>query len=83
MDGPPLHDALTIIYVSRPEIFACKRYRVDIELHGTHCAGETVVDVWNYRSCDDSWGANGKNCIIAEYVDVRLHIAYCNSGSLM
>ena len=71
VDGPPLHDALTIAYVARPELFTCRRYRVDIELSGTHTAGETVVDVWNYRKCDDSWGPDGKNCMVAEKLDVR------------
>ncbi|KAJ8455456.1 hypothetical protein ONZ51_g12453 [Trametes cubensis] len=71
MDGPPLHDALTIAYVAMPELFTCRRYRVDVELSGEYTAGETVVDVWNYRACDDSWGRNGKNCLVAESVDVE------------
>jgi uridine nucleosidase len=69
-DGPPLHDALTIAYVAHPEMFTCRRYRVDVELQGLHTSGETVVDVWGYRSCDDTWGVGGKNCIVAEAVDV-------------
>ena len=72
MHGPPLHDALTIAYVSNPEMFKCKRYRVDVELSGAHTAGETVVDIWNYRSCDDSWGRDGKNCMVAESLDVSI-----------
>lgn len=68
--GPPLHDALTIAYIVHPELFRCKRYHVDVELSGTHTAGATVVDVWNYRNCDDSWGPQGKNCLVAEDVDV-------------
>ena len=70
MLGPPVHDALTIAYLSRPELFVCKRYHVDIELHGTHTAGETVVDVWNYKVCDDTWGKDGKNCLVAQSMDV-------------
>ncbi|OBZ70509.1 Inosine-uridine-preferring nucleoside hydrolase [Grifola frondosa] len=70
-DGPPLHDALTIAYVSQPELFRCKRYRVDVELSGTHTAGETVVDVWEYRCCDDSWGPLGKNCLVAEALNIK------------
>ncbi|KAG1763147.1 Inosine/uridine-preferring nucleoside hydrolase domain-containing protein [Suillus occidentalis] len=68
--GPPLHDALAIAYVSHPELFGAQRFRVDVELHGKHTAGETVVDVWNYRQCDDSWGSNGKNCVVAQSVQV-------------
>ncbi|KAI0920958.1 hypothetical protein AcV5_001296 [Taiwanofungus camphoratus] len=70
VDGPPLHDALTIAYVSQPAIFTCKRYRVDVELSGTHTCGETVVDMWNYQSSDDSWGRLGKNCLVAEALNV-------------
>jgi len=70
-DGPPLHDALTIAYVSRPDLFKSVRHRVDVELTGTHSLGETVVDVWNYRSCDETWGPEGKNCLVAQSVDVN------------
>ncbi|KZT24584.1 nucleoside hydrolase [Neolentinus lepideus HHB14362 ss-1] len=70
LDGPPLHDALTIAYVCQPDMFSCKRYRVDIELSGAHTSGETVVDIWGYRSCDDSWGAYGKNCLVAQSLEV-------------
>jgi len=68
--GPPLHDALTIAYAVHPKMFCCRRFRVDVELSGTHTTGETVVDMWNYRGCDDSWGSSGKNCIVAESLDV-------------
>lgn len=73
VDGPPIHDALTIAYLARPEIFRVTRYRVDVELAGTHTVGETVVDVWNYRGLgedEDSWGPDGKNCLVAESADV-------------
>lgn len=69
-DGPPLHDALTVAYVSCPELFRTIRYHVDVELTGTHSTGETIVDVWNYRSCDDTWGPDGKNCLVAQSVEV-------------
>jgi len=70
VDGPPLHDALTIAFISRPDLFDCQRYRVDVELGGTHTSGETVVDMWDYRHCDRSWGPLGKNCLVAKSVDV-------------
>lgn len=69
-DGPPLHDALTIAYVSLPELFTTKRYRIDIELAGVHTVGETVADIWDYHHCDDTWGPGGKNCLVAKTVDV-------------
>jgi len=76
MDGPPLHDALTIAYVSKPELFARKRYRVDVELTGTHSSGQTVADVYGYLRVDDTWGRTGKNCEVAMDLDVRtVHIS--------
>ncbi|KAG8810125.1 Uridine nucleosidase 1 [Serendipita sp. 399] len=69
-NGPPLHDPLTIAYLSQPEIFKTKRYRVDVELAGTHTVGETVVDVWNYRNLEEDDWSKGKNCLVAEAVDV-------------
>ncbi|KAF9226893.1 uridine nucleosidase [Gyrodon lividus] len=69
-EGPPLHDALTIAYVSNPGLFKSKRYRVDVELHGQHTTGETVVDTWDYRKCDDTWGPTGKNCLVLESLEV-------------
>ncbi|KAF8806323.1 uridine nucleosidase [Phlegmacium glaucopus] len=70
-DGPPLHDALTIAYVSQPDLFQATRHRVDIELTGTHTLGETVVDIWKYRPCDDTWGRDGRNCLVAESLNVE------------
>lgn len=70
-DGPPLHDALTVAYVSNPDLFKTARHRVDIELTGTHSVGQTVVDIWKYRTCDDTWGRNGRNCLVAESLDVN------------
>ena len=73
--GPPLHDALTIAYIAHPEFFTCRRYRVDVELSGTHSLGQTVVDIWNYSGAtEDSWGPEGKNCLVAESLDVRCPI---------
>ena len=73
-EGPPLHDALTIAYVAFPEMFKSTRRHVDIELAGTHTVGETVVDIWGYRTCDDSWGRNGKNCLVTESVNVGVFL---------
>jgi uridine nucleosidase len=76
MDGPPLHDPLTIAYVSKPELFTTKRYRVDVELTGAHSSGQTVADVYEYLKVDDTWGRTGKNCEIATDLDVRIiHIS--------
>jgi inosine-uridine nucleoside N-ribohydrolase len=95
-NGPPLHDALAVAYVSRPgsfqavvvlciltavtDLFTSRRFRVDVELSGTHTSGETVVDMWGYRQTDDSWGPHGKNCIVTETLDVSsilLNASHC------
>ncbi|GAA5920557.1 hypothetical protein JCM1841_005727 [Sporobolomyces salmonicolor] len=75
MPGPPLHDALTVAYISNPELFKGTRYRVDVELTGTHSLGATVVDLWNYRHSQldedpSNWGPDGKNVFVLEEVDV-------------
>ena len=68
--GPPLHDALTLMFVSKPELFTLKRHRVDVELGSTLTAGETVVDLQDRRQTDDSWGPTGKNCLVAQDINV-------------
>jgi uridine nucleosidase len=76
MDGPPLHDPLTIAYVSKPELFTIRRYRVDVELTGAHSSGQTVADVYGYQTVDDTWGRTGKNCEVATDLDVcTVHIS--------
>lgn len=42
-DGPPLHDALTIAYVIRPDLFTSTRYRVDVELGTSLAMGEVTI----------------------------------------
>jgi len=71
-DGPPLHDALTVAYVTRPELFTATRHRVDVELTGSHSMGETVVDVWKYKAVDDTWGRTGRNCLVADSLNVSV-----------
>ena len=72
LDGPPLHDVLTIAYVCQPDLFTRRRYRVDVELSGIHTTGQTVVDVWGYLEGDDTWGRTGKNCEVVADLDVRV-----------
>ncbi|GAA5828183.1 hypothetical protein JCM11251_002623 [Rhodosporidiobolus azoricus] len=80
-DGPPVHDALCIAYLAKPEIFEGKRYRVDVELAGEFSQGTTVVDLYDYRKDEltdwkedpDSrkgWGRLGKNVHVLEHLDV-------------
>ena len=71
-DGPPLHDALTIAYVAQPELFETTRYRVDVDCASTLGVGQTIVDVFNCSTYDDSWGPTGTNVLVAERLDVGL-----------
>ncbi|TNY24642.1 Inosine/uridine-preferring nucleoside hydrolase domain-containing protein [Rhodotorula diobovata] len=72
MDGPPLHDALTVAFAAHPELFKGKRYRVDVELTGSHSLGATVVDLWDYKKApEDTWGRDGKNVFVLEEVDTQ------------
>ncbi|KAG8880258.1 Uridine nucleosidase 1 [Tulasnella sp. 331] len=65
-DGPPLHDALTVAYVVRPDLFTSARFRVDVELGTSLTIGETILDLYGYGKHDDSWGRTGKNCIVVQ-----------------
>ncbi|GAA5873068.1 hypothetical protein JCM3774_000327 [Rhodotorula dairenensis] len=80
-EGPPVHDALCIAYLARPDIFRTKRYRVDVELEGAYTQGTTVVDIYDYRKDElkdyiadpesqRSWGRFGKNAVLLEELDV-------------
>ncbi|KAI5478718.1 hypothetical protein MNV49_004643 [Pseudohyphozyma bogoriensis] len=74
--APPCHDALTVAAIAHPELFTGTRYRVDVELNGTHSSGATVVDLWEYKKdsvdqSEDNWGRTGKNVYILESVDVE------------
>ncbi|GAA5975883.1 hypothetical protein JCM11641_002828 [Rhodosporidiobolus odoratus] len=73
--GPPIHDALTVAYISNPELFKGNRYHVDVELTGQHSLGATVVDIWEYKKDEidqdpNNWGRKGKNVFVVEEVDV-------------
>ncbi|KAG9317831.1 Inosine/uridine-preferring nucleoside hydrolase domain-containing protein [Chiua virens] len=70
-DGPPLHDALTIAYVSNPDLFKGRRLHVDVETRGEHTTGATIVHTFTYRPYDDTWGSNGKNCVVLESLEVE------------
>lgn len=59
-------------------LFTTRRFRVDVECSGTLSGGQTVVDVWNYTGAsEDSWGIGGKNCLVAQALDVRIPVDCC------
>jgi inosine-uridine nucleoside N-ribohydrolase len=46
-DGAPIHDAVALAQVFRPELVRTERRNVEIELESELCRGRTVVDLWN------------------------------------
>jgi inosine-uridine nucleoside N-ribohydrolase len=54
--GPPVHDALALAAVIRPELLGTEERRVDVELGSELCRGRTVVDL--YRRTDAAANAS-------------------------
>jgi purine nucleosidase len=46
-EGGPLHDASTVAYLLRPEIFRGRKVNVEVECSSVLTLGMTVVDWWN------------------------------------
>jgi inosine-uridine nucleoside N-ribohydrolase len=45
-EGAPIHDAVAIAHVLRPELVETKLRNVEVELESELCRGRTVVDLW-------------------------------------
>ncbi|MBA2461127.1 MAG: nucleoside hydrolase [Actinobacteria bacterium] len=45
-DGAPIHDALALAQVLRPELVRTQHRNVEVELESELCRGRTVVDLW-------------------------------------
>jgi inosine-uridine nucleoside N-ribohydrolase len=45
-EGPPIHDALAVAAVVRPDLLETKHVNVVVETTGTYTAGRTVCDIW-------------------------------------
>ncbi len=45
-EGVPVHDALAVAAVIRPDLLQTKHVNVVMELTGTYTAGRTVCDIW-------------------------------------
>ncbi|MEZ5667221.1 MAG: nucleoside hydrolase [Alphaproteobacteria bacterium] len=56
-DGGPVHDANTIAYLLKPELYEGKHVHVDVETGGALCRGMTVVDWWGVtgKSANANW----------------------------
>jgi len=46
-DGAPIHDAVAIAHLVRPELVETRHRNVAVELESDLCRGRTVVDLWN------------------------------------
>ena len=45
-DGSPIHDAVAVAHVIRPDLVETAERNVEIEIESELCRGRTVVDVW-------------------------------------
>jgi pyrimidine-specific ribonucleoside hydrolase len=45
-EGAPIHDAVAVAYVVRPELVETQDRNVTVELESDLCRGRTVVDLW-------------------------------------
>ena len=46
-DGAPIHDAVALAHVIRPELVETRHLNVEVEVESELCRGRTVVDLWN------------------------------------
>ena len=45
-DGSPVHDAVAVAQVIRPEVLELEHLNVEVDCESSLCRGRTVVDVW-------------------------------------
>jgi inosine-uridine nucleoside N-ribohydrolase len=45
-DGSPVHDAVAVAQVIRPELLELKHLHVAVDTESSLCRGRTVVDLW-------------------------------------
>jgi inosine-uridine nucleoside N-ribohydrolase len=45
-DGAPIHDAVAVAHLIRPELVETRHRNVEVELESELCRGRTVVDLW-------------------------------------
>lgn len=62
--GPPVHDALVVAYIAKPQCFRDSLCRVDVELAGKYTRGAFVVDKY------DRIGGAMRNVEMATSVEV-------------
>src|SRR5947199_3101289 len=45
-DGSPIHDAVAVAHVMRPDLVETKHLNTEIDVESELCRGRTVVDLW-------------------------------------
>ena len=45
-DGAPIHDAVAVAHLIRPDLVTTRLRNVEVELESELCRGRTVVDLW-------------------------------------
>jgi inosine-uridine nucleoside N-ribohydrolase len=45
-DGSPIHDAVAVAHVLRPDVVETTDLNVEIDVESELCRGRTVVDLW-------------------------------------
>ncbi len=51
-DGAPLHDACTVAYLLKPELFVTRRCSIQVETCSPMSLGHTAVDFWGVTAAD-------------------------------
>jgi len=46
-EGAPIHDAVAVAHLIRPDLVETRHRNVEVELESELCRGRTVVDLWN------------------------------------
>lgn len=67
--GAPVHDACAVLALTHPELFTRRDVHVDVEVHGTHTRGMTLVDNRPIRERDPH------NAVLQETVDAEAMFA--------
>jgi inosine-uridine nucleoside N-ribohydrolase len=63
-DGSPIHDAVAVAHVLRPELIETLHRNVEIDVESELCRGRTVVDVWRRTE-------RKPNCHVAVDIDAE------------
>jgi purine nucleosidase/pyrimidine-specific ribonucleoside hydrolase len=67
-DGAPIHDAVAVAQVIRPELLDLKHVHVAVDTESSLCRGRTVVDVWRRTG-------NAPNANVAVDIDAEAFLS--------